>query len=259
MKRLLFALCMLLPLPLPLLAQSPFDGTWKIQLDKADFSKKPDVYEVQNGMYRCDSCAPKIEIKADGQDQKVTGHPYYDTMAIKVVDDHAIEETDKRGDKVVLTQKYTVSSDDKTLTIDSVDSGQPSGDPVKFQTSYTRVGKAAAGNAVSGSWRIQKSEGSENGLLYSFKSEGDSLSYSTPTGKSYSAKVGGPEAPYVGDPGLTTVSLKRIGDNIEETDKRDGKTTYVAKMSVSSDGKTMNVVVDDKLHGRTDKFVATKQ
>jgi hypothetical protein len=30
-------------------------------------------------------------------------------------------------------------------------------------------------------------------------------------------------------------------------------------MSVSSDGKTMNVVVDDKLQGTTNKYIATKQ
>jgi hypothetical protein len=30
-------------------------------------------------------------------------------------------------------------------------------------------------------------------------------------------------------------------------------------MTVAADGKTMNVVVEDKLHGTTTKFVAVKQ
>ncbi len=55
----------------------------------------------------------------------------------------------------------------------------------------------------------------------------------------------------MGDPGTTSVSLKRIGDSIEETDKRDGKVVSVAKMTVSADGKTMTIAVDDKLHGTT--------
>lgn len=248
MRKILFAL--LLVLPSLALGQSPFDGTWKVDLNKADFSKKPDVYEVNNGMYRCDSCVPKIEIKADGQDQKVSGHPYYDLMAVKIVDDHTIEETDKRGDKVVGTSKYSVSSDGKKLTIDWVDSGQPAGEPIKGVATFTRVGKAPGGNAVSGSWRVKNAEGSDNGLTFTFKSEGDGLSMSTPTGQSYTAKIDGTEAPYQGDPGTTTVSLNRIGDSIEETDKRDGKAVYVTKMTVSADGKTMNVTVDDKLHDR---------
>ena len=67
------------------------------------------------------------------------------------------------------------------------------------------------------------------------------------------------DVPYVGDPGTTSVSLKRIGDSIEETDKRDGKVISVSKMTVAPDGKTMTVVVADKLHGSTATYVAEKQ
>ena len=37
----------------------------------------------------------------DGEDQAVTGHPYYDTVSIKAVDDRTIEETDKKDGKTV--------------------------------------------------------------------------------------------------------------------------------------------------------------
>ena len=30
-------------------------------------------------MYSCSTCTPKINVKADGQDQKVTGDPYSHT------------------------------------------------------------------------------------------------------------------------------------------------------------------------------------
>ncbi len=43
-----------------------------------------------------ESCVPPVEVKADGQDQKVTGQPYYDSISIKIVDDHSIAETDKK-------------------------------------------------------------------------------------------------------------------------------------------------------------------
>ncbi len=85
------------------------------------------------------------------------------------------------------------------------------------------------------------------------------MSYSTPTGQSYDAKIDGKEAPYVGDPGTTSVSLKRIGNSIVETDYRDGKAISVALMSVSADGKTMTIDVDDKLHGTKATYIAVKQ
>ncbi len=259
MKKLLFGLLWLLPLMA--MAQSPLDGTWKVDLNKAQLPKKPDVFEVGNGMYRCQTCVPKVEIKADGQDHPITGHPYYDTMSVTVVDDHTIQETEMRNGKVVFTGKSTVSSDGKTLAVDWVDSGQPTGEPVTGTSTFTRVGKAPAGmNAVSGSWRAKKMSGSDNGLILTFKGKGDMLSMSTPTGQSYTAKIGGGDAPYQGDPGTTSVSLKQLSnDTVEETDKRDGKVIAVVKMTVLPDGKTMNVAIDDILHGTTSKFVLTKQ
>lgn len=260
MKKLLFIVLLLLPLLA--LAQSPFDGTWKIDLNKVQLPKKPDVYKFENGKYACDSCAPKYEVAADGQNQKVTGHPYFDTIAVKVVDDHNVEMTYQRGEKTVLAEKYVISNDEKTLTVSWTDTGQPSGGPINGTTTETRVGKApSSGNALTGSWRAEKfDENADTGLLYSFKAESaDTLSMSTPTGQSYTAKVDGTDAPYTGDPGITSVSLKRTGDSIEETDKRDGKPITMTRMTVAADGKTMNVVVDDKLHGTTTKFVAVKQ
>jgi hypothetical protein len=96
-------------------------------------------------------------------------------------------------------------------------------------------------------------------LLFTYKGGGDSLSMTTPTGQSYDAKLDGKDVPYVGDPGITSVSLKRIGDSVEETDKRDGKVVSVAKMTVAPDGKTMTILVDDKLHGTTSTYIAEKQ
>ena len=75
-------------LPLVASAQNQFDGTWKVDMNKVDFPKKPDVYLLQNGMYECKNCVPVVNVKADGQDQKVTGHPYYDSVAVKVISDH---------------------------------------------------------------------------------------------------------------------------------------------------------------------------
>jgi hypothetical protein len=101
---------------------------------------------------------------------------------------------------------------------------------------------------------------SENGLMVTYKVEGDSLSMTSPTGQSYVAKLDGTEAPYKGDPGTTSVSVKSMGKNtIEETDKRDGKVISVAHMTIAADGKTMTVKVEDKLHGTSSQFTASKQ
>jgi hypothetical protein len=95
-KIVLIGLLLMLLKPIAAMAQSDFDGTWKIDLAKSVMPAKPDVLLLQNGTYQCKSCVPIINIKADGQDQSVGGNPYYDAISIKVVDDHTIEETKKK-------------------------------------------------------------------------------------------------------------------------------------------------------------------
>ncbi|MDR3565717.1 MAG: hypothetical protein P4N59_30355 [Negativicutes bacterium] len=263
MKKLFLAvLLMLLLVPVLAFAQSAFDGTWKIDMNKAEFPKKPDVYLLQNGMYECKTCAPAINIKADGQDQTVTGHPYYDTMAIKVVNDHQIEETDKKNGKTVATSTMMVSPDGNMLTFEFSDSSNTNAAPVTGKGEATRVAKGPAGsNAISGSWRTTKFETlSENAITWTYKVSGDELTMTTPTGQSYTAKLNGTDAPYKGDPGTTSVSVKMHGkDMLEETDKRGDKVIGVSKMTLEADGKTAKIVYEDKLHGTTSKFVAMKQ
>ena len=79
-------------------------------------------------------------------------------------------------------------------------------------------------------------------------------------GYSYDAKFDGKDYPTQGDPGHTMVSLKRIGARtIEETDKRDGKVVGVYRMTVSSDGKSIDVEYTNKERGTTTTFTMEKQ
>ena len=259
---LLFGLVIALLVSVPATAQNAFDGTWKFNLSDAQFAKKPDVFLLQNGTYQCKTCVPPIDVKADGQDHPVSGHPYYDSVSIKVVDDRTIEEVDKKNGKTVTTSKTVVSQDGKTAMFEFSDSSNTNSDPVTGKGSSTQVAKGPAGShAISGSWVTSKMETlSDNGLTVTFKVEGDSLSMTSPTGQSYVAKLDGTEAPYKGDPGTTSVSVKRVGKNtIEETDNRDGKVISVTRMTVAADGKTMTAKVEDKLRGTNSQFTATKQ
>jgi hypothetical protein len=244
------------------MAQSVFDGTWKVDMKTAQFPTKPDVYLLQDGMYHCKTCVPVLAIKADGQDQKVTGYPYFDLMSVKVVDDHTIETITKKNGKTNGTSKSWVSPDGNTLMFEFSDSSATSGDPVTGKGEETRVAKGPAGShAISGSWRTSKMDSvSDNGLAFTYKVEGDSLTMTNPTGQSYTAKLDGTDAPYKGDPGTTSVSVKKVDKNtLEETDKRDGKVITVTRMAVAANGKSMSITSDDKLHGTTSKIVAEKQ
>jgi hypothetical protein len=264
MKRLLLSVVLaVLLMPMLTAAQSTFDGTWKIDWSKVDFSKKPDVYLLQNGRYECNTCVPPYNIKADGSDQPVSGHPYFDAVAVKLVSDHEIEMTSKKNGQVVGMSTFTISPDGKTLMITFNDSSNTNGGPpVTGKAEATRVANGPAGsNAISGSWRTTKIENmSDNVTTWTYKVSDDELTMTSPTGQSYTAKLNGTEAPMKGDPGVTSVSVKMIGkDTLEETDKRDDKVIGVWKMTVAADGKSANAVYDDKLQGTKTEYVAMKQ
>jgi hypothetical protein len=254
--------CASLLMPVLASSQNALDGTWKADLSKSQLPKKPDVYLLQDGMYECKTCVPPIRIKADGHDQNVSGHPYYDTMSIKIIDDRNVATTRNKNGKTVIADKMTVSADGSTATLEFTDSSATNADPVTGKVEMSRVAKGPAGShAISGSWRTTKlANFSNNGITLTYKTQGDVLSMTTPTGQSYTAKLDGTDAPYKGDPGTTSVSVKAIDKNtFEETDKRDGKVTSVARMVVAANGKSMTIVVDDKLHGTTAQYVAEKQ
>jgi len=259
MKKLMFAGLLLL-LPILAMAQSQFEGTWKNDESKMQLPTKPDMFVLQNGTYECKTCVPPYFIKADGTDQKVSGDPYADTLSVKVIDDHTVENTYKRAGKVVETDKNVISADGNTLTVYWTDSGQPTGGTRTGTYTAKRGANGPAGaHLLSGSWKGEKQE-VPAGITWTYKIKGNELTMTTPYGQSYTAKLDGIDAPYKGDPGTTNVSVKMLSKNtLEETDKRDGKVTGIIKFTVSADGKTGKWVWEDKLHGTTMQGIAVKQ
>lgn len=241
-------------------AQSPFDGTWRIDMSQTRFSPKPISFYIGQGWYHCDTCTPSIVVQADGQDHPVTGHNY-DTLSVDASDPHTITFIGKKDGKVVYEQSRTVSSNGKMLTVKTTSHPKESDKPVTSEATAKLVGRAPMGvHATSGNWQVLNVKASENDLLFTYKSNGDELTMTEPTGESYTAKFDGADYPVKGTYANVTVSLKRINDHtIEETDKRDGTVTDVVTSTVSPNGKTMNVVDVDKRSDRTEKYVAKKQ
>jgi hypothetical protein len=247
--------------PATALAQSAFDGSWKMDVHSARVSGKPSVFMLKDGMWSCESCVPPFTVKADATDQPVTGDPYYDSVAIKVVDDHTVQQTYKKNGKLAGTITRTASADGKTLTVEFSNSSAPDSPPATGKITNTRVGaKPAQAHLVSGSWRASGySNMSDIGTTMTLKVDGDMLTMTT-YGQKYTAKLDGTDAPMTGDPGVTMVSVKKLSDKeIEESDKRGDKVVTVTKMVLSADGKAMTITLQDKEHGRTESYTANRQ
>lgn len=234
------------------------NGTWKIDAGQTRFSPKPISFYLSAGWFHCTSCAPEINVKADGTDQPVQGHAY-NTLSVKAVDDNTIQEIGKKDGTVIFEELYSVSKDGKTLTAKVTSHPKDGSAPITTEGTARRVGALPSGvHAVSGNWQLQKFNQSANGLTFTYKVNGDELAMTDPTGVSYTAKLDGTEAPVKGAYGFDTVSLKKLGPNsIEETDKLNGTVVDVSKITVH--GSTMTIEETNQQTGRTSTYTAHKE
>ena len=256
-KKLLVVLMFLTPSML--FAQNAFNGTWRFDMQSGQIGGKPFIQSLHHGMYHC-NCVPEITTQADGKDHERKGSPYSDTINIREIDDHTIEVVTKKDGKTVSRSKDTASEDGSTLKTEWT--AWENGHETNGAHISKRVAPAPAGaNKTSGSWQFEKVESaSDNMTAVTFSATPERLSMTVGLGDSYTAKFDGKDYPYNGDPGTTSVSLRRIDDHtIEQTDKRDGKITSVRRMTVSSDGKTLTLDVEDKQDGTTAKWTAHKE
>ena len=84
----ILALLLLLS-PVASLAQSPFDGTWIIDTSTNQPPQKLTLYSLAKGQFRGPDWTTSV--KADGNDQQVPANGYWDTISVRIVDDHTVE------------------------------------------------------------------------------------------------------------------------------------------------------------------------
>ncbi len=232
-------------------AQSAINGTWKLDVGTLPFPTRTNAWILQGGRYQCKSCTPPIDVRADGKDQPTPGQQF-DTISVRILDDHTVREIEKKNGQIDSDEKFTVSPDGKTVTDEFAN----------WKATMTRVAKGPTGShLLSGSWRSVKMESvSDAGLLISYKLEGGTLTMSRPAGLGYKAKLDGTVAPYEGDPEKHGVSVRQVDANtFEETDELNGKPTSVMRTTVAADGKSMTIVVRNIEGGTLSRFTATKQ
>jgi len=249
----------LLLVPAVALAGSTLDGTWKTRIDSLNITGKPDTFLLADGTYSCASCNPALRVKADGMDHPVKGHAYYDSVTVKVINPNTVELTYHRAGKVSGQETVTVSADGQMLT-DAFSNFDGTREVTGTYTEKRVAAGPAGAHAVSGDWLMnQLTAGNEALRTVDYQMTADGFRMSA-NGQSYDAKFDGREYPVVGDPGHTTVTLKRIAANsVEETDHRQGKVTDVIHLATAADGRTLKVEDRDVAHGQTVTFTLDKQ
>ncbi len=192
----------------------------------------------------------------------MAGSPYFSTISIKILDPGKLQIIEKQSDKTVYSETDTVSSDGQTLTQELTDTGAPNGKPIIAKETLQKIAPGPSGSdPISGSWQAQKVRVlSENGVTVTYHETENGLQALDPGGEGYDAKFDGRDYMLQGDPDHCSVSLRRVDANtICEAEKLAGLVHYEVCMSVSPDGKSMNVTETDKERGTTMSYVMEKK
>ncbi len=170
-------------------------------------------------------------VKADGTDQKVKGHPYYDTIAVREVDARTVQITAKLGGKPANSDSMSVSADGATLTetFQDMSGAQDRDRNAGVEEDRSRCRGLACDFR---SWKTEKvPDISDVGATTTYKMTPDGLQMSW-NGQSYDAKFDGKKYLTANDPGKTWVSLAA---NLRQHDRGDRQSRWQGRRHLSDD------------------------
>lgn len=256
-------LALALLLPASALAQSPFDGTWRLDPSTVHSTGgTPAAISIKDGVYQFEEHgSPTLKVKADGADHPVTGFHGYNSVAIELVNDHTVKETDKQDGKVVGTSTATVAADGKTSTVAFTDHTGPR--PASGEFVVERVGEPLRGsNAVAGRWKFSHyaslNDPSDNVTL---EVSGNQVSLGDEAGgDSFTATIGGKPVPFMRDGKPSgTVSAKRLAHNtLRFTYAKDGEVSHTTTLKLAGDDRSLEMIIHDPHTGATTTMVHHK-
>ncbi len=115
-------------------------GRWSFPVE-VDYSS----FQIEdNTLVRKDSQGSSFNAKLDGSEAAYDGLPGQ-SVSLKLIDDHTLEQTDKKNGKVWMVEQFTVDPDGKTLHMRYAD---PNG-RVTTQTAHRVEGTAGTGAAAT--------------------------------------------------------------------------------------------------------------
>jgi hypothetical protein len=239
---------------------SPFTGTWVADLTTQQ-GLPTDVYVVERGTYRCESCTPPRRYPADGRMRPISGAPGT-SESVRIIDPRTIltHIVQSHLDRVT---RMRVSSDGRSATYVSTD--HRAGISGSLRTVYVArrtTPRPAGSHAVSGTWEgVRYVEVPVQLRTTILSVDASRLSYRTGAGFSYSATFDGTPVPLTGpyDGGIA-VSLRRLDPrHLIETRRRGGEDIQVRTLTLSGDGRSLEIATTDLATHTTFRITSHRQ
>ncbi len=238
-------------------ADSPWNGTWKLDPAKSKMTGATDVVAITpDGRYTVTTSGLTYNFACDGKDYPVMDGHF--TLACTKASDTELDFVAKTptGEELSRT-KRSVSDGGKTMTAETTGK---SADGTPFH-SVDIFHKVSADKGFAGTWQNTKVQ-VDDISSFDVNATEDSITFNYPRRKAtLTAKLDGTPAADEGPhPDGVMISLKGDGPlTIHETDSLNGKDLEHDTMSVSQDGKSMTIEVLRTDNSQKQIYVYDKQ
>ncbi len=224
---------------------TPFAGTWKLNLDKSKLVGDTVKFTPVGDTMRFSGSGESYAFKPDGSENKTR----FGTASWKTLNDKSWEETDVVNGRLDAKITWTLSEDGKTLTARAT-GDKPSGGSFDDTSTFVRI---AGTKGLAGTWKDKEFKGSAPSLLM-MRDEDNGLSVEEPDFKlkataKFDGKPGTVEGPTI-PPGASFVLTKVSARSFKMTRTQNGKALDMSTWTVAPDGKSMTVV--SRTAGTTD-------
>jgi hypothetical protein len=224
-------------LSLPAFAESPFDGTWKLNTSKSHLAGDIMNYaDAGSGMLKYTDSDQTYTFKPDGSSFTT---PMGTERTFMKTGDDSYTATSKRGGVLLRTTIIKVSSDGKTLK-EEAKGTKPNGDT--FDDTFTYV-RTSPGTGLIGGWKSTEVNLSSPNSLTIQTDGADGVTTTLSAIKATcQAKWNGKDFPATGPtvPDGLTLALSKTGpSSFKLVQKFKGKVLVIASYKVAPDGKTL--------------------
>jgi hypothetical protein len=223
-------------------AREPFIGDWKLNPSKSKLTDQMKVESIAANKYSLDFTGDGSAetIVTDGTDQ-----PGYSgtTLSITVEGPDSWKVVRKKEGRIIITAKWKLSQDGKTLTDDFTGTGANGS---TFNLKYVYQRKAGT-SGFAGTWESTSETLDSVFVLQIRPYQGDGLSFIDPSEEeTKSVKFDGKDYPNVGPnvPAGYASAIRRVDPHsLEMTDKINGKVSGTEQIKLSPDEKTLTITV----------------
>ena len=222
-------------------ANEPFVGEWKLDPSKSKLTDQMKVESVAGNKYAFDFGGGSAEtIAPDGTDQPGLAST---TLSITIEAPDSWKVVRKHEGRILLMAYWKLSKDGNTLTDDFTQFG-PNGSTTNMKTVYNRV---AGTSGFAGTWESTSEALNSSYVIKVQPYEGDGLSFIySSQGVTKNLKFDGKDYPQVGAnalPGSTTAARRVNAHTLEMTSKLNDKVASTQEIRLSSDRKTLTMIV----------------